>query len=72
MPNDHFKLYVLSEMKYIKENPGLNRSELFPLGWYEIKDYFFKTKVLVQALKEKTLIINTSLYNEQVVTKRSR
>ena len=72
MPNDHFKLYVLSEMKYIKENPGLNRSELFPLGWYEIKDYYFKTQVLIQALKENSLINDTQLYNEQVITKRSR
>ena len=72
MPNDHFKLYVLAEMKYIKENQGLNRNELFPLGWYEIKDYYFKTQVLIQALKENSMIKDTQLYNEQVITKRSR
>ena len=72
MPNEHFKLYVLAEMKYIKENQELNRNELFPLGWYEIKDYYFKTQVLIQALKENSLIKDTQLYNEQVITKRSR
>ena len=72
MKIDHFKLYVLAEMNYIKRNPNLTRFELFPLDWYNIKDYFFKTKVLAEALKENLLIKDTTLYNETVVNTKSR
>lgn len=72
MKVDHFKLYVLAEMNYIKQNPNLSRFELFPLGWYNIKDYFFKTKVLAEAIKGNILIKDTTLYNENVVTTKSR
>ena len=72
MKLDHFKLYVLAEMNYIKQNQNLTKSELFPLGWYNIKDYFFKTKVLAEAIRKNILIKYTELYSENIITTKSR
>lgn len=68
---EHFKLYVLAEMSYIKQNPNLTKEELFPLDWYNIKDYFFKTKVIAEAIKRNILIKDTELYNETIVKAKS-
>lgn len=72
MKVDHLKIYILAEMSYIKQNPTLTKLELFPLGWYSIKDYFFKTRVLAEAINNKVLIKDTELFNENVIKIKSR
>ena len=64
MKKEHFNLYIIAEMNYMKKYFGLSPYDLFPLNWYEIKDYKLKTKIISEAIKNNILIKDTNLYQE--------
>lgn len=61
-------LYNILDVKYLKM---FNRkitydsnanSDLYPNGWYLNKDYKVKIKILIEAIENKKLIVDTDLY----------
>lgn len=65
--NEYYKLYVSAELNYISRNKTKTLDELFPSGWYEIKDYDFKTKVIIDSIKNNILIKDSELYNGRMM-----
>lgn len=61
-----YKLYVLAEITYKKENEDKSEEELFPFDWYSIKNYKYKVEIIGEALKKNILIKETELYKERV------
>lgn len=63
---DEFKLYTILEMVYERhfKNMGVLEEVLYPLDWYDIKNYQVKIEVLRESLKTDTLIINTVYYQK--------
>ena len=62
-----YNRYVLIEIMYKKtlnenEINQYTEEELFPDDWYLSKDYKLKIEILLEATKNKTLIINTPKY----------
>lgn len=68
MKNDDedYKLYVLAEITYTKENNNLNEEEIFPTDWYSISDYKTKVEIIAEALNDKCLIAETKKYQDRV------
>ena len=66
--NKMFELYTLVEIKYENyfKTTVDNIDELYPEGWYGIKDYQTKIEILAEAIKENVLILNTKKYQELI------
>lgn len=61
-----YRLYVLAEIAYEKENPGKTEEELFPLDWYSITNYKSKIEIIEEAIKNKVLIKDTQKYINRI------
>lgn len=72
MQKEEFRLYVIAEMNYMKKNAGRTESELFPMDWYNIKDYKLKTRLISESLKQRSLIKDTTMYKETIGKENSR
>lgn len=57
-----YKLYVLAEIKYKKENNKIPDENLFPDNWHLNSDYKTKIKIIGEALNKKCLIKDTITY----------
>ncbi len=57
-----FELYTLAELSYKKQFNTTKEEDLFPIGWYENKDYKSKIAIITEAIKTNTLIVNTPSY----------
>lgn len=57
-------IYTLMELSYQKHFTGQyeNLDELYPLGWYENKNYRTKIEIMSEAIATNKLIINTEKY----------
>lgn len=72
MENKLFELYTLAELTYesLFKNIVKDKDELYPIGWYENKNYQEKIEILSEAIKKNKLIINTKSY--QNIIEKSR
>ena len=61
-----FELYTLTEMTYEKQFNNVDKSMLYPEGWYNNKNYKNKIEILGEAIKENKLIVNTKKYSESI------
>lgn len=63
---DEFKMYTLLEMIYVNhfKNKGVLERMLFPLDWYQIKNYQLKIEVLRESLNNEILIVDTDRYRQ--------
>lgn len=61
-----YRLYVLAEIAYEKENEGKSEEELFPSDWYSISNYKTKIEIIEEAIKNKILIKDTQKYLNRV------
>ena len=57
-----FELYTVAELSYKKNFNTTKEEDLFPIGWYENKDYKSKIAIITEAIKTNTLIVNTPSY----------
>lgn len=57
-----FELYTVAELSYKKHFNTTNERDLFPIEWYENKDYKSKIAIITEAIKTNTLIVNTPSY----------
>jgi len=66
MENKLFELYTLAELSYesLFKNIVKDRDELYPIGWYETKNYQEKIEILSEAIKKNKLIVNTKSYQK--------
>ena len=62
MNDDLYKLYVLSEIKYCKDNKNVDENLLFPDNWHLIKDYKVMIEIIGEALTKGCLIKDTIGY----------
>jgi hypothetical protein len=51
-----YKLYVLAELRYKKEHPGIENEDLFPADWYSNRNYKLKTEIIASAIKNNISI----------------
>lgn len=65
--NEYYKLYVTAELNYINRHKDKTIEELFPDGWYGIKDYDFKIKVIIDSIKNSILIKDSELYKNRMM-----
>lgn len=63
--SEYYKLYVLAELSYVNRHKDMNIFDLFPIDWYEIKDYDLKIKIIIDAIKNNILIKDSKLYKEK-------
>ena len=63
-----FNLYTLAEISYEKslQNKVKNLDDLYPLGWYEKKNYKEKIEIIAEAIENNVLIINTKKYQDSI------
>ena len=61
-----YNLYVLAEIAYKKENENIDEDNLFPIDWYSITNYKVKVEIIGEAIKEKKLIKDTTLYKNRL------
>ena len=61
-----YRLYVLAEIAYEKENEGLSDEELFPMDWYSITNYKSKIEIIEEAIKNNILIKDTQKYQSRI------
>ena len=64
--DEDYKLYVLAEITYTKENENVDEKELFPSDWYSISNYKVKVEIIAEALNNKCLIAETQKYQDRV------
>lgn len=66
--NKIFELYTLASISYERHFQGRVKdvSELYPEGWYEKRNYKLKIEILVEAIKQNQLIINTQKYQSTI------
>lgn len=59
-----FNIYTLMELSYQKHFTGQykNIDELYPLGWYQNKNYKIKIDIISEAILTNKLIVNTEKY----------
>ncbi len=62
MKDDLYKLYVLSEIKYCRDNKDVHEDKLFPDNWHLIKDYKLMIEIIGEALSKGCLIKDTIGY----------
>ena len=62
----NYRLYVLAEITYEKENENVLKEELYPVDWYSTTNYARKIEIIEEALKEKVLIKDTKKYQESI------
>jgi len=66
-----FELYTLAELSYQKHFKDIYAKEnLYPIDWYENKDYKEKINIIGEAIKENQLIKDTTSYKKLVLTKK--
>ena len=58
-----FELYTVAELSYKKKVNTTKEEDLFPIEWYENKDYKSKIAIITEAIKTNTLIVNTPSYS---------
>lgn len=58
-----FELYTVAELSYKKKINTTKEEDLFPIEWYENKDYKSKIAIITEAIKTNTLIVNTPSYS---------
>ena len=66
MEDSDYKLYVLAEIAYKRENKDFDEDIIFPKDWYSMRNYKSKVEIIAEALKHKCLIKDTKLYNERI------
>lgn len=54
-----YRLYVLSELAYAREHPGIDHDHLFPIWWYSIASYHRRIDVIAEALKKGITVQET-------------
>lgn len=59
-----YQLYVLAELRYIKEHPEIDENELFPKDWYSTTNYKTKTEIIAKAIQNKVMIEDLEEYNK--------
>ena len=59
-----FELYTLSELSYQNHFKNIvnDVDDLYPVGWYEKKNYKEKIEIIYEAIETNTLIVNTKKY----------
>ena len=58
-------LCQMMEITYIqKYQDGTNNYNLFPINWFDIKNYDKKIEIIAEALNKNIKIINTNSYND--------
>lgn len=63
MEDKLFELYTLAELSYKNHFKDFVKDyELFPIEWYKNKNYKIKIKIIYDAIKSNTLIVNTPSY----------
>lgn len=62
-----FDLYTLAEMSYEKHfKEQYDVESLYPIDWYQNKNYKEKIEIIAQAIKMNILIINTPRYQNLI------
>jgi len=61
--NDDFNIYVLAELNYKNKYPNFENP--FPVDWYSIQDYKYKTQIILEALNNNKTIEETELYQNR-------
>ena len=54
------KEYIVLETIYKKNN--INKKDIFPYEWYNVKEYELKKKILKECIDNNILIMNSSFY----------
>ncbi len=67
MNEQDLNLYVIAELRYKKEHLNENDESIFPVDWYSSKNYKLKTEIIAEAIKNKTTIENTNLYQNKFI-----
>lgn len=59
-----FELYTLLELSYQNHFKNIvnDVDDLYPVGWYEKKNYKEKIEIIYEAIETNTLIVNTKKY----------
>lgn len=59
-----FRLYTLAELSYEKhfKDLGIDRTNLYPVNWYQSKNYKKKIEIIGEAIRTNTLIENTPMF----------
>ena len=63
-------VYILMEISFLKEkgrSASSDNSDLFPPNWHLSDDYVLKTEILAEAIKKKIDIMDTDLYNDNMI-----
>ncbi len=63
-------IYLMMEINFLKENNRNvkeDNSDLFPANWYLCTNYVLMTEILMEAIKKKIRIIDTTLYQEKMI-----
>ena len=66
MEDSDYKLYVLAEIAYKRENQDLDENTIFPQDWYSMRNYKSKVEIIAEALNNKCLIAETQKYQDRV------
>ena len=67
MSEQDLNLDVIAELRYKKEHLSENDESIFPVDWYSSKNYKLKTEIIAEAIKNKTTIENTNLYQNKFI-----
>lgn len=62
MEKELLELYTLAEMRYQEHFKNVDSENLYPSNWYLNKNYKLKIEIIVEAIKNDTLIVNTKSY----------
>ncbi len=58
-----YELYILAELNYQKMHPG--EVNIFPIDWYSMNDYKYKSEIIAEALNKHIDIEATELYQNR-------
>ena len=63
-----FNLYTLAELSYQRHFKEVtnNVDELYPVDWYNHKNYKLKIEILAEAIKTNRLVVNTRSYQKLI------
>lgn len=62
----NYRLYVLAEITYERENQNISKEDLYPVDWYSTSNYSQKIEIIEEALNEKVLIKDTKKYQDSI------